>query len=231
MPDHPANTQSPPPPKVCYWCGAPATSKEHVPPDNLFPANKKINLITVPACKAHNEDFNELDEEFRVYMQARETSPDALAQFQDKTFRGLSRPEGRNKAARLAKGARQIDLGGQKRLVLRVDPVRQYQYFEKIIRGIYFHLYRHPAPGQVFSYSRDFIVPSLDYAELAKKLGPLLNSPEVQMGKVSNPDIFKYKYVRAIEPGGEVFLVAMVFYGGVEVQGWMTTAPLTPTLP
>jgi hypothetical protein len=39
--------------KVCYFCGAPATTTEHAPPKMMFrgfPCDK----ITVPACTAHN---------------------------------------------------------------------------------------------------------------------------------------------------------------------------------
>ncbi len=50
--------------QYCYWCGEPATSKEHVPPKCLFPEDKDIkpilnetfreHLITVPSCDKHN---------------------------------------------------------------------------------------------------------------------------------------------------------------------------------
>lgn len=50
--------------ELCYWCGKLATSREHVPPESLFPENKDIkmisnysyryNLITVPSCDEHN---------------------------------------------------------------------------------------------------------------------------------------------------------------------------------
>ena len=56
----------------CYWCGAPATSKEHVPPKCLFPELKDIegiysdncrkDLITVPSCDKHNLNKSKDDE-------------------------------------------------------------------------------------------------------------------------------------------------------------------------
>ncbi len=57
-------------PDRCYFCGSPATSKEHVPPASLFPEDKDLadgvkhrkNLITVPSCDAHNSQKSNDDE-------------------------------------------------------------------------------------------------------------------------------------------------------------------------
>src|SRR3954451_9328117 len=54
----------------CYMCPALATSREHVPPRNLFPeasetggVDYRVNLITVPSCDLHNS-AKSLDDEF-----------------------------------------------------------------------------------------------------------------------------------------------------------------------
>lgn len=52
------------PPRECAYCGKPATSKDHVPPKNLF-SKGTDRLITVPACDQHNNAFSGLDERFR----------------------------------------------------------------------------------------------------------------------------------------------------------------------
>lgn len=209
--------------KICYWCGAPATSREHVPPRNLFPKGKNKNLITVPSCSGHNEALTKFDEKFRIYLQARESSPDALSEFRTTTFRGLSRPESQGLVRGLAKGAKRVVVQGQQTLALRVDPAEQNLYFEKIIRALYYHLYRKPANGRVVSVSKDFIVPGLDYAKLAQILGPCLNDPNLtKEGATDNPDIFRYKYARAEEAGKDAVAIAMLFYQGVEVLGLIT---------
>ena len=96
-------------------------------------------------------------------------------------------------------------------------------YFEKIIRALYYHLYRKPANGRVVSVSKDFIVPGLDYAKLAQILGPCLNDPNLtKEGATDNPDIFRYKYARAEEAGKDAVAIAMLFYQGVEVLGLIT---------
>jgi hypothetical protein len=51
----------------CYVCGEPVEkpSKEHVPPQGLFPKDCRRGLIQVPSCKNHNEDKSQED----LYLQ------------------------------------------------------------------------------------------------------------------------------------------------------------------
>ncbi|MFP5436790.1 MAG: hypothetical protein ACLGH8_03335 [Bacteroidia bacterium] len=52
----------------CYMCDNDSTSVEHTPPKSFFPANHRNNLLTVPACKEHNEDTSKDDEYVRNIM-------------------------------------------------------------------------------------------------------------------------------------------------------------------
>lgn len=45
---------------TCAYCGDPATSRDHVPPKCIF-VRGRDNLITVPACDAHNGPRSGLD--------------------------------------------------------------------------------------------------------------------------------------------------------------------------
>jgi len=45
----------------CYYCGSKATSKEHVPPQQLF-KNFQCDRITVPSCDIHNGDKSGRDQ-------------------------------------------------------------------------------------------------------------------------------------------------------------------------
>lgn len=40
--------------QVCYYCGDTATSREHIPPEQMF-VGFECNKITVPSCELHNE--------------------------------------------------------------------------------------------------------------------------------------------------------------------------------
>jgi hypothetical protein len=75
----------------CAYCGAPATSVDHVPPKNLFPTDR-AGLITVPACDEHNGKRSDLDERFRNYIATHigDDTPNAQALL-SKTFRGVKR--------------------------------------------------------------------------------------------------------------------------------------------
>jgi hypothetical protein len=60
----------------CYFCGALATSKEHVPPRCLFPkagdvvdgADYRKNLVTVASCDVHNMHKSKEDEYLRFIL-------------------------------------------------------------------------------------------------------------------------------------------------------------------
>ncbi|MEA2096645.1 MAG: hypothetical protein U9P73_08150 [Candidatus Cloacimonadota bacterium] len=58
---------------ICYLCGIKLIknknkSKDHVPPDCIFPVKKPLNLITVQCCTKCNGKFKELDEKMRNYF-------------------------------------------------------------------------------------------------------------------------------------------------------------------
>jgi hypothetical protein len=203
----------------CYWCGAQATSVDHVPPENLFPKDKKKNLITVPSCKKHNEDLTKEDEIFRFYLQACAESADSLKLFEDKTLRSITRPGGHTLAKKIFGGSVPISVQGHDTRALEVDPIRQELYFEKITRGIFFHLFGRQLDGAIATFSPSFMSPGLDYAALSKlTLGHIL-SPEAIDGVVGQPEIFRYRYFHKKDAEGEAFLIRMTFYGSVQVIG------------
>lgn len=51
---------------MCYLCGEKATSREHLPADNLYArVERTYPMLTVPACSVHNNAFSKDDEQFR----------------------------------------------------------------------------------------------------------------------------------------------------------------------
>jgi hypothetical protein len=59
--------------EVCYLCGdilltGINRSKDHVPPDCIFPRDKPPNLITVPCCTNCNKTYGVLDERMRNFF-------------------------------------------------------------------------------------------------------------------------------------------------------------------
>jgi hypothetical protein len=57
-------------PPTCVFCGGIATTRDHVPPRNLF-IPLRPRLITVPACETCNSSISALEDEFRVFVSAK----------------------------------------------------------------------------------------------------------------------------------------------------------------
>jgi hypothetical protein len=74
----------------CYLCRSTENlTRDHVPPENLFPKPKPSNLITVPCCNACNKSFGKLDEQFRAFMSTPvNVSATGKAVMRDKVFGG-----------------------------------------------------------------------------------------------------------------------------------------------
>src|ERR1700730_6434575 len=117
---------------ICYWCGAEPTSRDHVPPRNLFPKHMRTDLQTVPACSEHNQAFKKLEERMRFYLQVGSESEVALSEFDATTIRSLEPPKPLGVVKRLFKGIRQILLPRGERAEVRFEPSDYQLYFEKI---------------------------------------------------------------------------------------------------
>ena len=87
----------------CYCCEEIATTKDHIPPKCFFPEKKYLSsespnyrsqLITVPACSAHNNSRSKDDEYTAAMIVMNSKSNLALAMFKSKWLRILLRREG-----------------------------------------------------------------------------------------------------------------------------------------
>jgi hypothetical protein len=110
---------------ICYFCGAPATGSDHLPPDNTFPDPKPPNLITVPSCDTHNTKQSRDDEYFGIIIKtASAKSPIAEAMIKDKVVRGfLKRPA---LLLSLLKRSRTVALTTPSGLILGTAPAFEY---------------------------------------------------------------------------------------------------------
>lgn len=55
---------------MCVYCGPSESqlTRDHIPPQSIFPKPKPANLVTVPACRACNDAFKLDDEYFRTFV-------------------------------------------------------------------------------------------------------------------------------------------------------------------
>ncbi|MGA3172231.1 MAG: hypothetical protein ABSE62_14595 [Chthoniobacteraceae bacterium] len=202
--------------KRCYWCGKPASSKDHVPPKGLFLENKRENLKTVPACEKHNEEHTKLEEAMRARLIMMSDSKIALEAYGEATERSLNDEKSMGLAHRLFSGMDSKTLAVGLGPTLKLPPEDYSLYFEKIARGVYYLVNKTCFDGDCFVAFRQSFLAHKGFAEIFHRLEPHFANPELaKPGKVSHTDIFQYKYISYITP--LLFAVEMLFYESVQV--------------
>jgi hypothetical protein len=224
----------------CYRCDSVATSREHVPPRNLFPETRetagvdhRINLITVPSCDAHNSAKSN-DDEFMMV---------SLAGIIGNNSVGYSHRLGKVNRAILASANHLLDqVLLEKQDVHRVkvtdnqfieviwgtpDVVRLNRCFEHIAFGLHRHHFKRSFRGSVkvlLGYlierehnKRQFVRWVQDRAEL-----DLLGKPRLG----SNPAVFYYQVSEPDQFG--LYLIRLCFYGGLMVYTAFTPEQSSP---
>lgn len=200
----------------CYWCGKQAIGFEHVPPQNLFPKGYRNDLIKVTACKEHNQDLSKIDERMRINLiMLSHKSEVAGKLFKEKILKGIQREESKGLGIDIAKNIYQKPEGGG---YIKVNSEHSHIYIEKIIRGLYFHIYDNQFSGTTHHFWNGFNNLSLSanahfyYFELEKKY-----SKNWIEGNCKNKEVFDYKYFYCnIE---KQFFTIMNFYETHKVIG------------
>ena len=200
----------------CYWCGKQAIGFEHVPPQNLFPKGYRNELIKVTSCKKHNQDFSKIDERMRINLiMLSHKSEAAGILFHEKILTGIQRKESKGLGIDIANNIYQKPEGGG---YIKVNSEHSHIYIEKIIRGLYFHIFNNQFPGTTHHFWNGFNDLSLSanahfyYFELEKKY-----SGKWIDGNCKNKEVFDYKYFYCnIE---KQFFVIMNFYETHKVIG------------
>ncbi|MGY3186785.1 hypothetical protein [Lysinibacillus sp. TE18511] len=213
---------------ICYWCGKPAVSMEHVPPKCMFPEEKDIkdfykgnyrkNLIKVPSCDLHNIEKSSLDE----YLMATLTSKvgnNSLAFIQTKTK--INRTLSRNKQLLSVKHSEVIEVGNYKFPVsmIETDNHKLTYAFEAIARGLYFYRNNETYKGEIKVISEIFN--NEDYQEamnFTNKAINIIENEAVNWGtKVlgENQKVFTYQFSPV--DGFNCQTLKLCFFEGIKV--------------
>jgi len=133
-----------PPKKMCTYCNMRrATTVDHVPPKNMFPSPRPVNLITVPACDGCNNKYAK-DEEYFIasvmftYAGGSDAGKLLWEQRLDRMYkknRGIRSRMARTLERRSLRTPSGLYLG--KRFVQTPDFARWDRVVEKIVRGLY----------------------------------------------------------------------------------------------
>ncbi|MCG7853234.1 MAG: HNH endonuclease [Methanosarcinaceae archaeon] len=126
--------------KSCYLCGSTLLkninkSKDHVPPDCIFPDTKPKNLITLPCCEDCNKEYGILDEKMKNYISilAGEKSKNEI----------LKSPKLRNDFLKHTQPhSTLIDSSGNPRLLFNFKNEELDRWIVRIVKGLYFNKYK-----------------------------------------------------------------------------------------
>lgn len=208
---------------MCYKCGAPATSKEHVPPLCLFPEEKDIktsifrnNLTTVPSCDLHNSKKS-MDDEFLMAVLAGIVGNNVIGFFHNmtKVKRALER-KGGDMAHVFQQGTDKNTRSPVEVMLNGSNFSRIKSCFEYIAYGLYYHKYGYRFEGEckiVLDFVRYEDERMEKYRQVCRKRWEHeQNKPD---GEGNNPEIFRYEFYPPDRDG----LIALIFtfYEGATV--------------
>ncbi|MEI1279656.1 hypothetical protein V6Z05_15105 [Leptospira venezuelensis] len=209
----------------CYFCGKEATSREHVPPQCLFPQKEKSelrdlkrNLITVPSCDVHNSNKSHDDEYLKFILTTNiRRNSHSINQFNGKVLRGINR-DPKKYATFLLHPKRVLIYDPKNRktyssLSYKIDTNRMQKIIELISYGLYYHDYKDIffgsmeviLNGAIFGGDRSANLNN-ELFKLEAKMNSYFNSI---IDKGENPEIFKYSF---LELSNSDYLLRIVFY-------------------
>jgi len=133
--------------KHCYLCGKPLRknvnkSKDHTPPDSIYPNEKPKNLITIPCCIECNKEFSPLDEKMRNFFAilAGDKSGEIGKVAQKEV---LSKKNLRHEFLSYTKNHPSlVDDNGNPRLVFYFNDKELERWLIRVVKGIYFHQHK-----------------------------------------------------------------------------------------
>ena len=135
--------------QICALCGIrPATTREHVPAQQLWDPPRPNDLITVPACGPCNNGTQQDDDYFRATLAlvAERTPSEALESIRPTVRRSFARPQAAGLAAHFADHLKFAPLGGGliHQPVINPDSRRLNNVVEKHAVGLYYEVAGRP---------------------------------------------------------------------------------------
>ena len=133
--------------KSCYLCGSILIkninkSKDHVPPDCIFPDPKPKNLITVPCCEDCNKEYTILDEKMKNYISIIAGDQSRVAGEKSK-HEILKSPKLRNDFLEHTQPhSSLVDNSGNPRLLFNFKDEEIDRWLVRIVKGLYFNKYK-----------------------------------------------------------------------------------------
>jgi hypothetical protein len=194
--------------EVCVFCGEVAETRDHVPPQGVFPDPKPTDLISVPACNDCNCDTKLDDEYFRwLVATGSAESEDALRLIKERIL-----PKFRRRPAlliQIMQGATRIDVKSEGGIYLGRKPAFYFErariqtVISKTVRGLYFH-----ETGCILSQKatvQDFVLNPIFKNEFKEVICSL------PLRDIGEGGVFSYRYWVDNEEPRESFWFLMFF--------------------
>ena len=163
----------------CAFCGKPSpTTRDHIPPKNLFPIPRAADLITVPCCEECRLGWSADDEYFRlVVISACEGLRDERVERVNETvIRSLQRPKAEGFAQYVRQTLSDLEIVSKGGIYLgnvggmAVDHKRVCRVAGRITRGLFWHEKRYPLPD---GYEVKSCVGPADFGKILDELGSI----------------------------------------------------------
>ena len=214
---------------ICYQCGSPANSREHVPPLCLFPETKDVkginlrkDLITVPSCEIHNSKKS-TDDEFLMISIAGIVGNNFIGFIHNhtKVTRAIRRKSSRFLGSVILKKNKSFFFKNDTKKNFPItqgipDVQRLIKCFEHIAYGLYFHKFQKIFDGEVkvllgfILYDDDNSQTLVDFIKEKFAIEELA----LQIEGV-NKEVFTYQFSKEDEHG--IVGLKLVFYEGADV--------------
>lgn len=218
-------------PDTCFACSDSKTTAEHVPAKVFFPEEKdtgikyREQLVTVPACKAHNGAYSKDDEYAAYAIQAHHNTNKAATQnFNSKILRALARND--RLQTLIYSELRPVFLpdkmtGKLRRVhVYNVNQERINRVMCRIAAALYFRLTGMKTtvdPDNYYVYSPDALSQDGYQKHYSEEYDNLLSRFTFSPLRLWHPDVFFCDY--HIEPQRRMrFSFRYTFYGNVRYR-------------
>lgn len=186
---------------VCVYCGKVAKlERDHVPPRNLFGSVPKANLVTVPCCRACNDQAALDDEYFRRTLVFRHDIGDTRigAELSEPVYRSLKNPRQAGFAKSFFRTVREVELETEAGIYLGntftydADHERLDNVACRVIKGLFWHHHGNPLPPDyvVYAYCQTGIPKGTKAAETAISFARSVVEENVEHS--IDPNIFRY---------------------------------------
>ena len=177
---------------TCVFCGRPAPTMDHVPPEGIFPDPKPRDLITVPACNYCNKGSSKDEEYFRAIITTAEGNNEFAVQLVNQKII----PRFRRKPLLLKsimRDAKKVDVYSEGGIYLGKYPAIPYKsqriqsVVEKIIRALFWHETK-MVLGTDYDVGRFILNPNFD----EQKKRAIVSLP---LKNVGDGKVFSYRYL------------------------------------